>query len=330
MNSNLNAMPTAISAISNAAAALAGETIVECVAAGKGANSRTYRVTTPSRRLALKSYPKRAGDGRDRLAVEVKTLNFLRRQGLTCVPEAVAADHDAGLLLMQWCEGDIVQRHTDRDLQTAIDFMATIFRASDAAIHEDFPPASEACLSSAEIVAQIHARLNAFATNARLENFLDEQFRPRLAAACAPIAGELAAGQALAPRLRRLIPADFGFHNALRTDDGQLSFIDFDYFGWDDPVKLTADFVLHPAMRLSGGDKAAVIDGLEAALPADGSFRARLQAHRPLYALRWALILLNPFRADRLEQADPDDSLLHKRLDEQLQKAALMCEEASV
>ena len=59
---------------------------------------------------------------------------------------------------------------------------------------------------------------------------------------------------------RSLVPSDFGFHNALRRPDGTLAFFDFEYFGWDDPVKLTADVLLH--------------------------------------GLRWALIVLNEFLPD--------------------------------
>jgi hypothetical protein len=51
-------------------------------------------------------------------------------------------------------------------------------------------------------------------------------------------------------RWRSLCPPDFGFHNALRRASGELVFIDFDYFGWDDSVKVTCDFLLHPGMRL--------------------------------------------------------------------------------
>ena len=51
-----------------------------------------------------------------------------------------------------------------------------------------------------------------------------------------------------------LSPSDFGFHNTLLTNEG-LKFIDFEYFGWDDPVKLTCDFLLHPGMVLKDKQK---------------------------------------------------------------------------
>jgi len=95
---------------------------------------------------------------------------------------------------------------------------------------------------------------------------------------------------------RSLVPSDFGFHNSLRRSDGSLAFVDFEYFGWDDPVKMTADILLHPgrtllpehrsrfrqaAMRLYGGD--------------DPAFARRLSAYLPLFGCRWVLIMLNEF-----------------------------------
>ena len=47
---------------------------------------------------------------------------------------------------------------------------------------------------------------------------------------------------------RVVSPSDFGFHNALRTEDGRLAFLDFEYAGWDDPAKLVCDFELQPAV----------------------------------------------------------------------------------
>ena len=40
-------------------------------------------------------------------------------------------------------------------------------------------------------------------------------------------------------------PSDFGFHNVIKKDDF-LYFIDFEYAGLDDPVKLICDFYCQP------------------------------------------------------------------------------------
>jgi hypothetical protein len=311
--------------LTEAASQLAGEAVVSLASAGAGANSRVLRVTTPTRTLGLKCYPHRPGDSRDRLDVEWRALRFLQGIGLEAVPEALGRDDVNRLMLMEWIEGELVSTQSPADLDAAAGFITSIFRASNEARAASFTLASEACLSASEINRQIEARLAAFAQHPMLETFLDTIFLPTLVAARAQIAQAPGSGRDLPVSLRRLIPADFGFHNALRQPDGRLRFIDFDYFGWDDPVKMTADFMLHPAMSLSPADKRALAAQFAAALPEDTAFLARLAAHKPLYALRWALILLNPFRTDRMDDAarrTPEHDL---RLRRQIEKAEGMC-----
>ncbi len=112
-------------------------------------------------------------------------------------------------------------------------------------------------------------------------------------------AAGLSLGQPVDAAAQTLCPSDFGFHNALRRPSGQLVFIDFDYFGWDDPVKLTADFILHPGMRLAETLKRRFAAAAIAVYCDDPAFRTRLALLYPLFALRWCLILLNEFLPER-------------------------------
>jgi hypothetical protein len=98
---------------------------------------------------------------------------------------------------------------------------------------------------------------------------------------------------------RSLVPSDFGFHNSLRRPDGTLAFFDFEYFGWDDPVKLTADVLLHPGTPLMLPRRQQFRHAAECLYGRDATFRLRLDALYPLFGLRWALIVLNEFLPDR-------------------------------
>jgi hypothetical protein len=93
---------------------------------------------------------------------------------------------------------------------------------------------------------------------------------------------------------RSLIPADFGFHNSIRDKSGKLYFFDFDYFGWDDPVKLLADIIWHPKMHLSESQQQQFIKGLTN-IYQDDTFALRFYFTKALFGLRWVLILLNEF-----------------------------------
>jgi len=103
----------------------------------------------------------------------------------------------------------------------------------------------------------------------------------------------------IAPADRMLTPSDFGFHNAIRQADGTLMFVDFEYFGWDDPVKLAADFLLHPVVTFSHDLKQLFLDKLRPLFNDPDAFAHRLRGPFPLYALRWCAIVLNPFIAQR-------------------------------
>ncbi len=99
---------------------------------------------------------------------------------------------------------------------------------------------------------------------------------------------------------RSLVPSDFGFHNSLRRNDGSLVFVDFEYFGWDDPVKLTADILLHPGGTLlpsaTGSDSARRRRGFTAMIR---HLRAGCRPICRCSGLRWVLILLNEFIPER-------------------------------
>ena len=298
---------------------LAGGAAVEAVRPVKsGANGQVYRVETAARSLALKRYARRPGDRRERGHAEWRALRFLRAKGVDAVPLPVAGDGE--FLLMEWIEGEPVAAHRPGDLGSAASFLARIFALSAEPEAVELPPASEACLSVAEILRQIDRRLEAFAAEPSLDAFLSGTFRPALEAAAEACRGAARDGE-LAPGLRRLIPADFGFHNAVRQADGSLRYIDFEYFGWDDPAKVAADFVLHPAMRLSAGEQRRFIARIAAALPGDAGFRTRCAERLPLFALRWALIVLNPFRRERAGELPGDARARATLLDDRLAKA---------
>ena len=296
-----------------AAEDLLGRSIHRITAGGRGENSKLFCLHTARETLALKSYPTRRGDGRARAKVEWAALNFLRDHGLSAVPAPIARDPDDGFLVLEWINGHAVDVPREADIRHAAAFVSDVFALSRKPGAEYFPPASEACLSAAEIVSQIDQRLVMLVEDAAVRDFLDQEIRPAFAAAKEGVGDSLLDPVDLAPEQRCLIPADFGFHNALREADDTLRYVDFDYFGWDDPVKLVADFILHPAMRLGPGRAALFASEIEAALTMDQDFRSRLKRHLPLFAVRWALIVLNPFRTDRLVEL-PDSTEQKNRL----------------
>jgi hypothetical protein len=288
---------TCSSAWAELAARLAGRPVRSVTAGGRGGNNRLYRVACEDGAVfALKSYPRTPNDPRDRLGAEFAALTFLARHGVAEVPAALA--HEGDHALYQWIEGEPVAAPVPADIDAALAFAARLHGLRHADGAEALAWASEACISGPEILSQVDQRLTRLrqvaADHDGLPDVLDaiaaamESCRSR-----ALTIGELGADE------RTLSPADFGFHNALRTAEGRLVFLDFEYFGWDDPVKLAAEFDLHPGMSLSETLSTHWREGIKAVYEDVPGFAARWTAFRPLLAARWALIVLNEFLPER-------------------------------
>ena len=101
---------------------------------------------------------------------------------------------------------------------------------------------------------------------------------------------------------RTLSPSDFGFHNALRQPGGGIIFLDFEYFGWDDPAKMISDFLLHPAMDFSPSAKKKFASALFGYFPEWPGLLGRVESVYPLFGLKWCAIMLNEFLPDQLRR----------------------------
>jgi hypothetical protein len=190
------------------------------------------------------------------------------------------------------------------------------------------PAASEARFSFQAVADNVEARIQALAAGApALEGFLGGELAPAWQAVLAGCRRGCARtgipfDRDLDPGDRTLSPSDFGFHNALRRN-GTLVFLDFEYFGWDDPAKLVADLLLHPGMALPAGLRLRLAEGILAGFQDQPWLRDRARLAFPLFGIKWCLILLNEFLPGHLERrrfATPDAGSAGERQARQLAK----------
>lgn len=307
------------------AARLLDDAVYAVERVGGGGNNRIYQVEDlGGRRYALKEYLNDRIDERDRLGAEFGGLRFLWLQGVRDVPRRVAVDRDRSVALYEWVDGQPVSRPGAGDVDAALDFMARLKALASVPGAERLPLASEACLSIGDCLRQIDRRRRRLAAvdDPRVQRFLVDGFDAAVAEAT-PDDIDLEAELTLAHRT--LSPSDFGLHNALRTADGRLVFLDFEYFGWDDPAKLVSDFLLHPGMALSDELKRRFHRGAVEIFTGDPAFSQRLRQLYPLFGLRWCLILLNEFLPERwARRAFAGKAGRAAALDRQLAKAEAM------
>ena len=293
------------------AGALTGGAVKVSRLATGGRNSRIWRVESGERAFALKQYPSRRDDPRDRLNTEVGALRLMERYRIDTVPRVVGIDSEHGYALLSWIEGRDVTAIGDADVDAAVAFLTAIHALRTTPWAAEQPPAAEACLCGFEIEQQISGRLARLREVARSEeelvDFIDSSLSERFASESAKAqrrvaAAGLAFDAELPQEWRSLVPSDFGFHNSLRKRDGSLAFVDFEYFGWDDPVKLTADILLHPGRPLGVEQRRRFRDAATRLYGADPAFATRLSAYLSLFGLRWVLILLNEFIPERWQR----------------------------
>lgn len=291
-------------------AALADEAIASCRRIYGGRNSRVYRVQTDSGRVfAGKHYHLHQDDPRDRLGAEWRALALLSADARLApfVARPVAKEPGQGLALYSFLSGAQASTTpaTKDDMDACLEFLDALRGLSgslDADAAQRIPPASEACFSLSALAANLRARLDALqdvpreaCLGAELAQFLAAELIPFLDTSLTQAAQLGDPAQELPQRCRTLSPSDFGLHNALRSEAG-LCFVDFEYFGWDDPAKTLCDFMLHPAMDLPQDLRQRFASGfLSRFAGTDCGLPSRAATVYPLYAIKWSFILLNEF-----------------------------------
>ena len=261
---------------------------------GRG-NSKLYKVSTGEMgSIVLKDYPDLLNDPRKRLMTEVNAFRIIEDFNQT--PKVVAFDEQQNIAFYEWIEGIHLSNIDDKHIIEALNFIKNVQNVKDK---DSCELASEACLSAKHLFDQIDDRFKklSLVDNQDLQNFLDTMFQPLWNQAKEWSEQHWPSGNItsdLSNAMQILSPSDFGFHNALLKDN-KLFFLDFEYFGRDDSVKLMADFVWHPGMNLSNSQKSIWLKGAFEIFKKDLNIHVRFHAAWPIFGLRWALILLNEF-----------------------------------
>ena len=287
-----------------------------------GRNSRIYRVENGYNSFALKFFRADANNTMDRFEAETSALNLFTENGLGCTPRIVAQDRENNCILMEWIDGKPIVNFSLEDIDALSDFVKAVNEIFKQKNGENIRFATEACLNGNEIVMQITRRLERLGPASKSHQGLQEFFQTDFIPAFREITcwsekeykrNGMDFHQNILPEQLTLSPVDIGFHNCLRIDD-QLYFLDFEFFGWDDPVKLVADTLQHPGSMLRKTQNDHLAARLHAIFEKDQQYSIRLRCLYPLFGLKWCTIMLNPFLSGYQSNLSNDPNTQNEQL----------------
>lgn len=291
--------------------------------AARGGNNLVFIAEEAGRQAVAKCYFSK-DSVRNRLDSEWRFLHYARDiAGIESVPAPLARDDAACIALHEFRTGTRPAVVDEGKVAQAAELLWQLNK-NEA---RELPLAADACFTLEAQFALIDSRLARLAGAeqpaallARMSEFWTG-LQPALIAGYAALG--LTQDEELPESERCLSPSDFGFHNTLADRDGILSFVDFEYAGLDDPAKTLCDFFLQPALPVDLAHFESFFAIAFGDRPEAERLRRRAKLLRPLFALKWCCIMLNPFLPDlaaRARFAQPDEDEADRRR-ERLDKA---------
>lgn len=270
--------------------------------AGAGANSRILKVTSGGDTYALKFYRDGVVERCSRLIAESNALSFMAENQVVNVPRLIAKDMESNCALLEWLDGSTIEYIGPNEIQQTCRFIETLHELRYAKNADKIAPGVDQCLSGSSIVQQLDSRLARLRQSEDLDLhlFLDHKFAPLMGevedwSKASFTSMNLCFSEQLDRAYQTLSPVDFGLHNALRRKDGTIVFLDFEYFGWADPVQVVVDTLQHPGMSMSHADRQVFFNSGNRLFLWNSDFYPRLKHLYPLFGLRWCTIMLNAY-----------------------------------
>ena len=264
-------------------------------------NSQLYQIFYKDGLVAaLKKYPPFDFDKRDRLKREFQGLEIMKKNGFKNISKILYYNVNLNIIIFKWLYGKKPVRLDNFDLKQSLNFIKKIKSLSREKVKSFNFDAVESCKSLQDIISQINYKIHDLEKikSVKLKKFLNSRLKPiylNLSKKSKLSKMFKMFYQPIKENLEILSPSDFGFHNSIKKSK-KIIFIDFEYFGKDDPVKLCADFMLHPGMHLKNEQKKNWLKDIIQIFKIDKYFSRRLRFLLPFYAIRWSLIVLNDFK----------------------------------
>lgn len=279
---------------------------IRCAPLSGGANNRVYKLEfDEGNSIVYKQYFQHPNDQRPRLKPEFSFLEYAWKIGIRNIPEPIKADYSANAALYSFLPGRLVRSEdlTSDLIKQKIAFFLKLNKHKSFAAH--LPKASEACFSIEDYLRITEGRIDRLkkfhadsSEGKELMQFLEGDLFPRwnkLKECKTALHSKHTLDEKLSLEDQCVTPSDFGFHNALLDKDGKLSFIDFEYAGWDDPCKTISDLFCQPRVPIPEKHFTLVSEAISYITNNPEACIDRLKIIWPVMQMKWCCILLNVF-----------------------------------
>lgn len=307
------------------------EKIIETSRLNHKGNNRLFKVTLENNEIfLLKQYSKTHMNDWQRGKKEFRALSFLAEQNFNGIPEALRFYEKDNLGIYSYEFGKPISQKdvNEENIFQATDFLSRMHKI-EIKYKKEFSPASSACLSFSDYLDVIDFRFNRIkdyessgSFGRKVKRFLDNEVKQKIKKVKSDFLKKtkgLNLEKSLLIEEQVLTPADFGFHNIL-FNQGKYTFVDFEYFGRDDPARQILDFYHHAkSSEIDKKLKEKFIESYIKKMGFSDNFKERLSLLHPVISLTWSLIYLNIFSKKQLEHLKfaqgNIDNLLRERLD---------------
>ena len=269
-----------------------------------GINSKVFRVNCNSYSFILKEYPLQNDKEHNRMNTEIRILKYMESINIDKVPKYLFSDKESNWAAYTLLKGDTLFNVSNELVRDVFKFMDLINRCKNNRYLDLIPKAKESCFSINEHISTIlnrFKRLEIIKGKSVIHDkaylWIDKSLKPIFEKKSNQIQvlsiNENDISCPINPEDIVISPSDVGIHNMLINKD-MYYYLDFEYAGWDDVVKFTIDWIIQPENIFETKLALNFLNHIDL-LVKSSKWRNRFDFLIDIYAIKWSLIILNPF-----------------------------------
>jgi tRNA A-37 threonylcarbamoyl transferase component Bud32 len=251
-----------------------------------GVNSNVYIID--DNKYVLKFY-RSDNNHPNRLERESYALDLFDKYKIDNVPKIIDISKEHNCCLMSYLEGQTVNNFKPEYLSQFAFFYKNILQISNNEMQKYFES-----IDSCPILNLLLEQINKRITSLEKENNLHLKSILKKLNVFIELLGKNINPIYYNNLKTELSIVDFGINNVI-INKNKLFFIDFEFFGLDNPVHLISDTIAHPANNLNLQDQIIFLENLIQCHNNREEIVSAFNGTNILFDIKWCLIMLNPF-----------------------------------